>query len=435
MRKKLLTALLSATLIVASLTGCGNKGNDSADTTEKANQTEAASQTETEAPAELENVKLTVWGSEEDQSMLQTMIEGFKEAYADKAVFDISLGVESESTAKDTVLTDIESAADVFAFADDQLNELVSAGALQPISINTDAVIEACGGAESGSVQAATADGTLYAYPMTADNGYFMFYNKEYFSETDVQSFDKMMEVAANAGKKVTMKMDDGWYLYSFFKGAGLNLGLAEDGVNNVCDWNATDGKYSGVDVTEALLNIAKNPGFVSLADEAFVTGVQDGSIIAGVNGTWNATVAKETWGENYAATKLPTYTLAGDQVQMSSFAGYKLIGVNAYSDNAGYAMLLGEWLTNYDNQVLRFETRGLGPANVEAAASESVQSDPAIAALAQQSQYATVQRVGGNYWSPAETFGAIIVAGNEKGTDLQKLVDNMVEGIVAPIQ
>ena len=70
-------------------------------------------------------IKLTVWGSENDQEYLAERIEAFKAAYPDQQ-FDIQIGVESESTAKDTVLTDIEAAADVFAFADDQLADLVS---------------------------------------------------------------------------------------------------------------------------------------------------------------------------------------------------------------------------------------------------------------------------------------------------------------------
>lgn len=430
MKKKMIASLLAVALIASSLVGCGTTAETPAETTEAVAE-EPAEEAAAEEPAEIENVSLVLWGAEEDQAMLAEMVETFKAAYADKAVFDISIGVESESTAKDTVLTDIEAAADVFAFADDQLGELVNAGALQPVSINTEAIVEANGGVDAGSVKAASIDGTLYAYPMTADNGYFMFYNKEYFSEDDVKTFDKMLEVAGAAGKQITMQYDSGWYLYSFFAGAGLKANLLEDGVNNFCDWNGE----GGVAVVESMLEIAKNPAFVSLNDAAFVTGVQDGTIIAGINGTWNAQVASDTWGENYAAAKLPTYTLNGEQVQMSSFAGYKLVGVNAYSEYAGWAMLLAEWLTNYENQVIRFETRGLGPSNVEAAASEAVQAAPAIAALAEQSKYATVQRIGANYWSATETFGAIIAAGNTEEEDLQTLLDNMVTGIVAPVE
>jgi len=429
MRRKGLAMLLILT-VAASLTGCGSKNKDVSKDANKASQ-EAANKEET---GEKEKVSLTVWGAEEDQTMLQKMIDEFEVTYADTAEWDISLGVESESTAKDTILTDIEAAADVFAFADDQLNQLVDAGALQPIELHTEEIIEACGGTESGAVLAATKDGKLYAYPMTADNGYFMFYNAEYFTEEDVQTLDKMLEVAANRKKQVSMQLDEGWYLYSFFKGAGLELTLNEDGLTNSCNWNATDTKITGAQVTEALLNISGNKGFISCTDEAFASGVKDGSIIAGVNGTWNAAVAQEAWGENYAATKLPTYTCNGEQVQMSSFAGYKLIGVNAYSDFPGYAMMLGEWLTNYENQVKRFEQRGLGPANVEAAASEEVKASPAIAALSQQSQFATVQRIGDKYWSPAQTYGAIIAAGNTDKVDYQTLVDHLTEGITASV-
>ncbi len=380
-----------------------------------------------------EPIKLTLWGSELQQDLLAEMVEGFKAANPDKT-FDITIGALSESIAKDTILTDIEAAADVFAFADDQLKQLVDAGALQPVLLNTDAVIEANGGAESGSVKAASVDGTLYAYPMTASNGYFMFYDKSVFTEEDVQTMDKMLEVAAAAGKQITMTFDSGWYLYSWFKGAGLEAYLLDDGKNNFCNWNATDTPYTGVQVAEGILNVTSHPGFIALSDAEFQSGIKAGTIVAGVNGTWNATVAEEAWGENYAAVKLPTYTVNGEQVQMSSYAGYKLVGVNAYSKEVGYAMMLAEYITNEQMQVRRFEATSEGPSNVVAASSEAVKANPAIAALSAQSAFATVQRIGDNYWTPSESLGTILALGNPDGTDLQTLLDNAVIGITAPI-
>ena len=79
--------------------------------------------------AEDETIKLTVWGAEEDQTLLKNLTDKFQEAYPDQK-FDIQIGVESESTAKDTILTDVEAGRDVYAFADDQLTDLVKAGAL-----------------------------------------------------------------------------------------------------------------------------------------------------------------------------------------------------------------------------------------------------------------------------------------------------------------
>ena len=74
----------------------------------------------------------------------------------------------------------------------------------------------------------------------------------------------------------------------------------------------------------------------------------------------------------------------------MGSFSGYKLVGVNPHSANVGVAMMLADFITNEDNQSKRFNDRKLGPSNINANASEAVQSAPAIAALAEQSSYAT---------------------------------------------
>ena len=87
----------------------------------------------TAGSAALDDVKLVMWGAEEDQTMLRQIADNFIAANADKANITIQLGTQSESTAKDTILTDPTAAADVFAFADDQINQLVAAGALQAI--------------------------------------------------------------------------------------------------------------------------------------------------------------------------------------------------------------------------------------------------------------------------------------------------------------
>ena len=377
-----------------------------------------------------EEVSLRVWvGDNADIDWINTVIANFQAANPDKT-YKIEVGVQTEGDCSKVVLTDPTAAADVFTFADDQFNSLYNAGALQQVVIDPEAVIAAN---TPGSVAAATgADGNLYAYPATADNGYFMFYNKEYFTEEDVQTLDGMMAKAAEAGKKVGFPMSNAWYFYSFFKGAGLDMTVSEDGVTNTCNWNATDTPITGVQVVEALLAVTSNPGFMEADSDPFVAGVKDGTIIAGVSGTWNANTAAEVWGDNYAATKLPTFTVNGEQVQMSSFAGFKLVGVNAYSENVGDAMDFAAFMTNEESQTLRFEMRSQGPSNINAAASDAVQANPAIAALAAQSAYADVQRVGQAYWDAAAALGKIIVNGNPDNIELQTLLDNCVAGITA---
>ena len=377
-----------------------------------------------------EEVSLRVWvGDNADIDWINTVIANFQAANPDKT-YKIEVGVQTEGDCSKVVLTDPTAAADVFTFADDQFNSLYNAGALQQVVIDPEAVIAAN---TPGSVAAATgADGNLYAYPATADNGYFMFYNKEYFTEEDVQTLDGMLAKAAEAGKKVGFPMSNAWYFYSFFKGAGLDMTVSEDGVTNTCNWNATDTPITGVQVVEALLAVTSNPGFMEADSDPFVAGVKDGTIIAGVSGTWNANTAAEVWGDNYAATKLPTFTVNGEQVQMSSFAGFKLVGVNSYSEYVGDAMDFAAFMTNEESQTLRFEMRSQGPSNINAAASDAVQANPAIAALAAQSAYADVQRVGQAYWDAAAALGKIIVNGNPDNIELQTLLDNCVAGITA---
>ena len=259
-----------------------------------------------------------------------------------------------------------------------------------------------------------------------------VYYNKEYFTEEDVKTMDGILAAAEAAGKKISMEFDSGWYLYTFFGGTGLEFGLNEDGVTNYCNWNTTEGSIKGVDIAQALLDITASPAFKSQPDSGFVEDLVTGEVIAGISGVWNAISVKDAWGDGYGACKLPTYTCAGQQVQMSSFKGYKMMGVNSYSDHVEWAHKLADWFTNEENQTIRFEQRNQGPSNINAAASDAVNQVPAIAAVIEQSQYGTLQRVGNLYWTPCTYFANTILAGNPDGRPLQDIMDSLVSGITA---
>ena len=432
MRKKT-SVFLSGLLTASSLfTGCSAPMTNATPGADATRANSPTSQDDNPANAGIladqdnGTVALTLWGAEEDGALLTRIIEDFKQEYAREASFDITLEYGSESSCKDALLADPENGADVFAFADDQLRVLVAAGILDRVAddsgIRADNI--------EGAWQASSIHDTLYAYPMTADNGYFLYYNKAYFSEADVKSLDTILEKAAIAQKLVTMDWTSGWYLYSFFGETGLELGMNDDGVSNYCNWNATDTTIKGTDVARALLDISANPAFASTTDEGFVAGVLDGTVIAGVSGVWNANTVEQAWGSDYGAAKLPTYTCAGRQIQMSSFAGYKMIGVNAYSDHPDWAGKLAAWITNEENQTLRFQMRGQGPSNIRAAGSPQVAASPAIQAILAQSESASLQRVGGTFWEPVQIFGQTMGEGNPQNTSLQDLLDTMVQGI-----
>ncbi len=378
------------------------------------------------------NVSLSIWTSADEQEIMKEMIESFQEHYEKEAQFEITISEEDEKTCRDTVLADPAGAADLYSFASDQFDNLQRENALLPITDDTEQIISDNGGPDSAAVLSSSKDGTLYAYPMVASNGYFMYYNTAYFTENDITSFDRMLDIAAENGKKVAMDFTSGWYIYSFFKGAGLDVEMNEDRVTNSCNWNDRSSSYTGVDVANAMLAIAGHDGFLNCTDENFVNGVKDETIIAGINGAWNSGNVEEAFKENYNAAKLPTFTLAGNQVQMHSFAGYKLLGINAHTKNPEWAMRLAAWLTNEENQLTRFRKRGEGPSNVKAAASEEVQAAPAIKALSEQSAYSHLQNVAETFWTPTFKFGTTIAGGNRDKADIQKLLDVMTEGITS---
>lgn len=411
MKKKILSVFLATALFSTLMSGCSMGGSVS--------QTQGSN---TPATEEETSNTLRVWGAEEDSELLQSLFASFKTENPD-CKLEIVLEPMSEGDCKGQLLVNIAGAPDVFSFADDQLQALVASGVIDPVTNESvkSANVE-------GSVQAATLNGTLYAYPMTADNGYFMYYDKSVFTDADLQTLDGMMQKAASVGKKVFIDMGAAWYLYSFFGNTGLDLGLNDDGISNFCTWNSAENSIKGVDVLQAMIDIAKNPGFTP--SDGVVAGAKDGTVCAGVSGVWDAAALAQIWGDNLGAVKLPTYTVAGQQVQMASFTGYKMIGVNTYSKNKEWAHKLADYLTNEKSQIARFNMRALGPSNINASASEEVSKSPALQAVVAQSAYGKLQRVGGNYWTPADDLGALAVSGNPKGVDLQQFLDSTVEAI-----
>lgn len=408
--KKRVCRLLIGILCTVSLTGC--------DKAQKTDSSDAGNQ----------KVELVVWGAEEDKELMTQIIQSFQTNYQGQADFQISFEVQGESQCKDVLLGGLEEGADVFTFADDQVNALAAAGALDPIE-NADEIRSKN---LSSAVEAATVNNQLYAYPLTADNGYFLYYNKQYISEEQVKTLDGILDAAAASSKQFTMDWSSAWYVYSFFGNTNLQVGLNDDGITNYCTWNQTDGDIRGIDVAQSMLQIAGSPGFANSTDEEFLSGVKNGSVIAGISGVWNSVAVTESWGENTGAAKLPTYTCNGKQLQMASFSGCKLIGVNAYSEHPKWAARLAEWITNEDNQRLRFEMRGQGPSNIAVADSSEIQNSPAIAALLEQSEFSQIQRVGGKFWDPVSEFAGNMAAGNPSGQDLQEQLDVMAEGVSA---
>lgn len=370
--------------------------------------------------AQAESVTLKVWDGQDDQEILKELCEAYAAAHPENT-YTFEYGVVGTADASARYLEDPAAAADVFVYPDDQLIRLVQADALYEVTRNHDEIVAAN---SQGSVNAATYKGTLYGYPETSDNGYFLFYDKSVLTEEDVQTLDGILAAAEKAGKKFNFDVANGWYSASFFIGNGCVITLDENG-NQVCDFN----NANGVAAAEAIQAMCNHPAFLP-GDQNILTGTIGDNVCAGVCGTWVADAVKERLGENYAACKLPTFTCNGKQVQMGSFGGCKILGVNTQSANPVEAMQLAEFLTSEASQLRRFEVRGYGPSNNAVAASDVIAADPALAALAAQSEYAITQLIIGDFWTPATAFGNELIANQQN--DLQDLLDQWVAQTVA---
>ncbi len=444
MRKKLVSMLLCATMVATMATGCGDtSGDDKKPSSGASSETGGNNNDSSGGGGSSETVSLRLWGAEEDQDYLKQLVSKFESTYSDQK-FNIEIGVESESTAKDTVLTDIEAAADVYSYASDQLADLVRAGALAALDDVSEVLTKAGKTLDDvksanapDSVEAATLNGKMYGFPTGGANTYFLYYDSSIVSDEDAKTWDSLLAAAAKGKKKVGMTLNSGWYNASFFYGAGFTTGLNEDGTTTM-DWNGTsaDGN-SGVDVVKSMLDITSNSAFMPIADGQISNTIASGDLCAVISGAWDSGKAEEIWGDGYSATKLPTYTLGGKQIQMAPAYGYKFEAVNAYSKNTGWAVLLAEFISNEESQKLHFDLLKQPPTNSNVLASDAIQNDKAIAAAVSQGDFGVIQAVGQKYWDTSKAFGEMVAKGKINAKDdkaIQKALDNLVDGVTAPL-
>ena len=431
--RKIMTAIASMAMAGVMMVGCSGNGGSTAESgSSSAADGSSAASNGGDSTGSGEAVNLTVWGPQEDQELLKQMCDAFAAANPDKT-YTFTYGVVSEADAQKEVIKDISAAADVFAFASDQTAILVDSGALYRVTKNKDQIVA---DNSEASISAASVDGELYGYPYVSDT-YFMYYDKSKLSEDDVKSIEGIMNKdIEGVTTNFAFNTDDGWYQSGFFFGAGCKL-FGEDGTDPTqCDFNNERGYMVG----EYLIDLVANPKYGANFDDSLVkAGFAEGTLAAAVSGTWNAGEIQASLGDNYAATKLPEFTLSnGETVQMGSMANFKIMGVNSETKNPLDAMALAEWLTNKDNQKTRFEVRSYAPTNVELANdTDTMNSNIAVGALAQQAQYATVQTSISqcqNYWTPAEAFGQEIIAGTCTKDNLQQKLDAYVESVLATL-
>lgn len=407
MKKKALSLFL-VTAMAVSMVGCGSKDADkNTDKNTDKKDTEVVAATEKKAAAEDEAWEgdLTVWSPQEDQdtNWLQDQCEAFAAEHPNWKI-NFNYGVCAEGEAKDNVTKDVEAAADVYMLANDNIPDLVSAGALSELggdylgyvtSTNSDSILASV-----------TYNDSVVAFPFTS-NTWFMYYDKSVFSEDDVKNFDTMLEKAGEAGKKVSFKLTDSWYIQAFYVANGCTL--FGDGTDT--DAGIDFGGDKAAAVTEYLVDLAANPNFLVDADGSGLAGLGD-SVAAVFSGTWDADAVKEKLGDNMGVAALPTVTIDGKEGQMKSFIGSKAIGVNPNAENQQVAMSLAAYLAGEKAQTAHYEMRNILPSNINISLADDPIATAVTNVMTDTSIMQPLCKEMGNYWSPAENMGKNIQSG-----------------------
>ena len=397
MKKKVLASLLCASMVATMVAGCGSsddkKGTES-------------------AKSDSGKTTITVMGPSEDLddaqgAWLKTECEAFAKEHTEWDI-DFEYVTTSESEAKDVVTKDPKAAADVYLFANDQIEALVKAKALAKLGGETAEYVKS----SNSEAMAATVtyDGEIYAVPYTS-NTWFMYYDKRVFSEDDVKSLDTMLTKG-----KVSFPFDNGWYLNAFYAANGCTI--YGDGTDKAAGYDFSGDKATAV--TNYIVDLFANPNFVMDNNDGSLglAGLKDGSINAYFNGNWNYQAVKDAIGEeNVGVAALPTVNIGGKACQLKAFLGSKAVGVNPNCANQEIAVKLAAYLGSEDAQLSHFKLRGQSPVNTNLTANSEVAADPVAAAMAEVATNCSVAQPiidMQGYWDAATPFGDAFVHGAE---------------------
>jgi len=381
------------------------------------------------ATAEGGTYDVKIWVAENAKELTEKQIADFNANNEFGFTFNAKVEAVSEADAATQMITDVEAGGDIFCFAQDQFARLVQANALDALGVKASETVKAAN--DAGTVAAATSGETLYAYPLTSDNGYFMYYDKSVIPEEDVDSLEKLIADCENAKKYFAFEQQtSAWYMASFFFATGCHsVWITDD-----------DGVFVSVDDTfDSDKGLIAVKGMKKLVDSPFHLSAggadqfnQDAAVL--VSGTWDFEAVKGILGDNMGVTDLPSFEVDGKEYHLGSFNGCKLMGVKPQVDEMKGAAIhkLAQYLTGEKCQMERFEALSWGPSNLADQASEAVQANPGLAALIAQAPYSVPQgQIHGSWWD----IGKVIAEDVKAATDdagLQAALDNYQEKIAA---
>ena len=372
---------------------------------------------------------ITIWVAQEIVETTKAQVEAFNASNTDGIKFNATIEAVSEADAATLMITDVEAGGDLYCFAQDQFARLVQAGALAKLGVAAADFVVTNNAA--GVVAAAQSGDAIYAYPLTADNGYFMYYDKRVVSEDSIESLEAVIADCEAAQKYFAFEMQtSAWYLASFFFGTGCVSEWTTDSDGQFISVTDTFNSERGLIAAKGMKKLVDSPYHLSSSSGAEF----DAGAAVVVTGTWDFITVQNILGENMGVADLPSFEVDGASYHLGSFNGCKLMGVKPQVDAYKAAALnkLAQYLTGEACQQERFEARAWGPSNIAVQNSEAVQANPGLAALLAQSPYSIPQgQIHGSWWDIAKVIGDDVKAATDEA-GLQAALDNYQNKIAA---
>ena len=375
---------------------------------------------------------VTIWAPEAATALTSQQVKAFNESNTMGIVINATVEPVSEADAASNMTTDVEAGADMFFFAQDQLSRLIQAGALTTLGVAATEFVKTNNTA--GSILAAQSGDSYYAYPLTADNGYFMYYDKSVIPEEDVDSLEKLIEDCENAGKNFSYDLENAFYNAGVFFGVGCHSDWKTDDNGTFIAIDDDFNSDKGLIAAKGIYKLVSSPCYVSSANPDF----ESNSAIV-VTGTWNYGTILEQLGDNFAVADLPSFTVDGTEYHIGSYSGCKLLGLKPQQDAVKGAALnqLAQYLTGQECQSQRAVPPadgglGWGPSN-KAALEDPACSNPALVALNEQNVYAVPQpNVHGSWWDIAKVITTDIKASDGSDEALKAALQKYEDSISA---
>ena len=353
---------------------------------------------------------IQIWVDEKISDLTKTQVSDFVMASGGKYTINLTVNNVGEASAAEKMLQDVRNGADLFCFAQDQLNRLRVAGALAKITGATEAAVKA--DTLPDAIKAATINDSLYAFPITSDNGYFLYYDKSYFAESDIGNMTTLLAKCTKEKRLYFEGRSNGFYTASYFIATGCRSDWHID--EATCQFDSFTDDYDSDNGIIAAKGLKELDSDKVVADSS-ASKLGD-ACVALVSGIWNYEAAAKRLGNNLGCAPLPNFTVDGKDYHLGSFDGYKMLGVKRQTDakKASVCRKLARYLSSEDCQKARFNRVKWGPANTNASKMPDVLEHPGLAALAEQHKYAIPQvQCPGNWFSALSTAAKSIKSGS----------------------